>query len=51
MWHVSAVPLEWAINPNFRLSADGLICDPPQDFNANQIPVEGHILHEILETW
>ena len=23
MWHVSAVPLEWAINPNFRLSADG----------------------------
>ena len=24
MWHVSAVPLEWAINPNFRLSADGL---------------------------
>ena len=25
MWHVSAVPLEWAINPNFRLSADGLL--------------------------
>ena len=24
MWHVSAVPLKWAINPNFRLSADGL---------------------------
>ena len=25
MWHVSAVPLEWAINPNLRLSsADGL---------------------------
>ena len=24
MWHFSAVPLEWAINPNFRLSADGL---------------------------
>ena len=24
MWHVSAVPLERAINPNFRLSADGL---------------------------
>ena len=23
MWHVSAVPLEWAINPNFRLTADG----------------------------
>jgi len=22
--HVSAVPLKWAINPNFRLSADGL---------------------------
>ena len=24
MWHVWPVPLEWAINPNFRLSADGL---------------------------
>ena len=22
MWYVSAVPLEWAINPNFLLSAD-----------------------------
>ena len=25
MRHVSALPLEWAIKPNFRLSADGLL--------------------------